>query len=112
MLSGICIPWRNKMTRLLLLLATVLMLPPSVALGQDAMKYGLKHLKVRAEDEKVRVLEYMPVKGDKTPIHSHPATVVYVVRGGRVRYTMPDGSIRAVELKTGDVVAPTGDACR
>ena len=68
------------------------------------MQYGLKHLKVLAEDEKVRVLKYTPEKGDKTPMHSHPSTVVYVIKGGRVRFTMPDGSTRDAELKTGDAL--------
>jgi quercetin dioxygenase-like cupin family protein len=68
------------------------------------MQYGLKHLKVLAEDEKVRVLKYTPQKGDKTPVHSHPATVVYVIKGGKVRFTMPDGSVRDAELNTGDTL--------
>jgi quercetin dioxygenase-like cupin family protein len=72
--------------------------------GQDAMQYGLKHLKVLAEDQKVRVLQYTPHKGDKTPVHSHPTTVVYVLKGGRVKYTMPDGSVKVVELKTGEAL--------
>jgi quercetin dioxygenase-like cupin family protein len=49
--------------------------------GQDAMKYGLRHLTVLAEDQKVRVLRYAPSKGDKTPMHSHPVAVVYVLKG-------------------------------
>jgi beta-alanine degradation protein BauB len=72
--------------------------------GQDAMQYGLKHLTVLAEDQKVRVLRYAPKKGDKTPIHSHPSAVVYVVKGGRVKYGMPDGSTKVVELKTGEAL--------
>ena len=72
--------------------------------GQDAMKYGMKHLTVLAEDQKVRVLRYAPSKGDKTPMHSHPASVVYVLKGGRVKYTMPDGSARITELKTGEAL--------
>jgi quercetin dioxygenase-like cupin family protein len=72
--------------------------------GQDAMQYGLKHLTVLAEDQKVRVLRYAPKKGDKTPIHSHPSAVVYVVKGGRVKYAMPDGSTKVVELKTGEAL--------
>jgi quercetin dioxygenase-like cupin family protein len=72
--------------------------------GQDAMQYGLKHLTVLAEDQRVRVLRYSPRKGDKTPIHSHPAAVVYVVKGGRVKYAMPDGSTKVVELKTGEAL--------
>lgn len=74
------------------------------AFGQDAMKYGVKHLTVLAEDQKVRVLRYAPKKGDKTPVHSHPATVIYVLKGGRVKYTMPDGSTSISELKSGQTL--------
>ena len=84
-------------------LATVALLAPHLAAAQDPMQYGVKHLKVVAEDDKVRVLRYFPQKGDKTPMHSHPEAVAYVVKGGRVRYTFPDGTSREVELKTGDV---------
>ncbi len=80
------------------------LLVSSVLLGQDAMQYGVKHLKVLAEDDKVRVLEYSPKKGDKTPMHSHPPSVVYVLKGGRVKYTLPDGSTKMVELKTGEAL--------
>ena len=76
---------------------------PSV-FGQDAMQYGLKHLTVLAEDQKVRVLRYAPSKGDKTPTHSHPTAVVYVLKGGRVKYTMPDGTSKVAELKTGEAL--------
>ena len=72
--------------------------------GQDAMKYGVKHLTVLAEDQTVRVLRYAPSKGDKTPTHSHPSAVVYVIKGGRVKYTMPDGSTKIAELKTGQAL--------
>ena|SRR5450759_2524695 len=72
--------------------------------GQDAMQYGLQHLKVLAEAQKVRVVKYTPHKGDNTPIHSHPTTVVYVLKGGRVKYTMPDGSVKVVDLKTGEAL--------
>jgi beta-alanine degradation protein BauB len=74
------------------------------ASAQDAMQYGIKHLKVLAEDDKVRVLRYAPAKGDKTPIHAHPETVMYVVKGGKVRLTLPDGTSSIGELKSGDVL--------
>jgi quercetin dioxygenase-like cupin family protein len=70
--------------------------------AQDAMQYGVKHLKVLAEDSRVRVLRYAPSKGDKTPMHSHPETVMYVIRGGKVRLTLRDGSSTIGELKPGD----------
>ena len=76
----------------------------AVLMGQDAMQYGVKHLKVLAEDDRVRVLEYSPKKGDKTPMHSHPSSVVYVLKGGRVKYTLPDGSTKISELKAGEAL--------
>jgi quercetin dioxygenase-like cupin family protein len=88
----------NKVTAVSL--AFLLAFCPTV-FGQDALKYGLKHLTLLVEDQKVRVLRYAPSKGDKTPMHSHPAAVVYVVKGGRVKYTLPDGSSSISELKTG-----------
>lgn len=72
--------------------------------GQDAMQYGVKHLTVLAQDQKVRVLRYAPHKGDTTPMHSHPSAVVYVIKGGRVKYTMPDGSTKVSELKAGEAL--------
>jgi len=92
------------MKKMIRLLSGLLLLFSSIAFGQDAMQYGLKHLKVLAEDEKVRVLKYTPQKGDKTPVHSHPATVVYVIKGGKVRFTLPVGSVRDAEPKTGDTL--------
>lgn len=73
----------------------------AVLMGQDAMRYGVHHLKVLAEDDKVRVLDYSPKKGDKTPMHSHPASVVYVLKGGRIKTILPDGTTTISELKTG-----------
>ena len=84
--------------------ASLLLVALPAVYGQDAMQYGLKHLTVLAEDQKVRVLRYAPHKGDKTPVHSHPSAVVYVLKGGRVKYTMPDGSTKISELKTGEAL--------
>ena len=69
-------------------LAGLLLLFPSILFGQDVAQFHLKQLKVLAEDDRVRVLKFEPKKGDKTPFHSHPATVVYVIKGGRVRVTL------------------------
>jgi quercetin dioxygenase-like cupin family protein len=92
------------MNRGFVLLGAVGLLFSTVLLGQDPMQYGVKHLKVLAEDDKVRVLEYSPKKGDRTPMHSHPSMVVYVLKGGRIKFTLPDGSTKVSELKTGETV--------
>jgi quercetin dioxygenase-like cupin family protein len=93
-----------KMNRVAALTLSLLLFSCPIVFGQDAMKYGLKHLTVLAEDQKVRVLRYAPSKGDKTPMHSHPSAVVYVLKGGKVKYTMPDGSTRIAELMTGEAL--------
>ncbi len=92
------------MNKMAVITATAALLVPGLALAQDAMQYHVKHLKVLAEDDKVRVLEWSPKKGDKTPMHSHPGTVVYVAKGCRVHYTFPDGTTKDAELKAGEAL--------
>ena len=92
------------MKKFIAIAAAAVLFVPALSRAQDAMQYGVKHLTVLAENDKVRVLRWAPAKGAKTPMHSHPASVVYVVKGGKVRYTSPDGSTRDVELKTGAVL--------
>jgi quercetin dioxygenase-like cupin family protein len=92
------------MNRGFVFLGAVGLLFSTVLPAQDPMQYGVRHLKVLAEDGKVRVLEYSPKKGDRTPMHSHPSMVVYVLKGGRVKFTLPDGSTKVSELKTGETI--------
>ena len=74
------------------------------AFAQDVVQQRLPFIKVVAEDDKVRVLHYAPAAGDKSAMHSHPEAVVVVLKGGRVRYTFPDGTQKVIELKTGDAM--------
>ena len=83
------------------LVAGPVVAPSPSASVQDVMKYGLSHWTVLAENDQARVLRFAPEKGVKTPVHSHPSTVLYVVKGGRVRITMPDGSTYEKEYKPG-----------
>jgi hypothetical protein len=48
-------------------LAGIGLLSSAALLGQDAMHYGVKHLRVLAEDDRVRVLEYSPKKATRPP---------------------------------------------
>jgi beta-alanine degradation protein BauB len=77
---------------------TVLAAP---ALAQDVKRYHVRHITVLAEDANMRVLRYAAKAGDRTPMHSHPASVVYVIKGGRVKSIAPDGAVTIVTLKTG-----------
>lgn len=76
--------------------------------GDDPVKVDPSHFKVLLENAKVRVLEYQSKPGEKNPMHSHPAHVIYSLTGGKVKHTLPDGKVHERELKAGDVV--WGDA--
>jgi quercetin dioxygenase-like cupin family protein len=73
------------------------------AAGQDPVAVN-KTVRVKFENEKVRVLEAELPAGVKEAVHSHPAYVIYVVAGGRVRNYTADGKTTESELKTGDVL--------
>ena len=85
-------------------LIALLLLLSVPALAQDVMRYHVRHITLLAEDAKTRVLRYAAHKGDRTPMHSHPASVVYVVKGGRAKITLPDGSSSISVMKTGTVL--------
>ncbi|HSP61626.1 MAG TPA: DUF4440 domain-containing protein [Pyrinomonadaceae bacterium] len=63
--------------------------------GQDPVTTSPKYYKVLLENDQVRVLDYRLKAGEKEPIHSHPAGVVYVLSGAKVKLIYPDG--RSVE---------------
>jgi quercetin dioxygenase-like cupin family protein len=92
------------MNRLIALAGTLVLLSSTALLAQDVMQYGASHLKILAEDDRVRVLRFSPKKGDKTPVHSHPYSVLYVLKGGKVKSTLPDGSTKVSQLKSGEVL--------
>jgi quercetin dioxygenase-like cupin family protein len=73
------------------------------ATEQDAATVTPKVVKVKLENDRVRVLEFISDPGDKEGWHSHPAFVVYVVTGGTLRINTPDGKSNDVEFKTGDI---------
>jgi quercetin dioxygenase-like cupin family protein len=72
--------------------------------GQDPAVVNARTIKVKFENEKVRVLEAELPPGTKEAVHSHPAYVIYVLAGGKVRNYASDGKTTESELKTGDVL--------
>jgi hypothetical protein len=111
------------MNKLSLLTAALGLLSFAEVSAQDVMHYGLKHLKVLAEDEKVRVLKYSPERGSKTPGRSHAdgskkerrasgcwlAMLIYLLQHGTARRDAngpPDRSASFVTL-----AARCGSAC-
>ena len=72
--------------------------------AQDPAIVQSKTVKVKFENERVRVLEAELPPGVKEQVHSHPAYVIYVLAGGKVRNYTADGKTTEAELKTGDVL--------
>jgi quercetin dioxygenase-like cupin family protein len=63
----------------------------TTAHAQDPVKTSPQYYKVLLENDQVRVLEYRLKPGEKEPMHSHPAGVVYVLSGAKLKITYPDG---------------------
>lgn len=72
--------------------------------AQDPAVVQSATVKVKFENERVRVLEAQLPAGVKEAVHSHPAYVIYVQEGGKVRNYASDGKTTESELKTGDVL--------
>ena len=74
------------------------------ARAQDPAVVNAKTIRVKLENARVRVLEATLKPGDKEQMHSHPAYVIYVIEGGKVRNHAADGKTSETEFKTGDIV--------
>jgi beta-alanine degradation protein BauB len=72
--------------------------------AQDAEKVTPKVVKLKLENERVRVLEVLSNPGDKEMMHSHPKNIVHVIEGGKLRVTTPDGKTAEVQFNTGDTL--------
>jgi quercetin dioxygenase-like cupin family protein len=76
----------------------------SVMRAQDPLVVNSTTIALKLENSRVRVLEATLKPGDKEKTHSHPAYVIYVIEGGRVRTHGTDGSVVEADFKTGDVI--------
>ena len=72
--------------------------------AQDPAVVNSKTIKVKFENDRVRVLEATLPPGAKEQVHSHPAYVIYVLEGGRYRNYASDGKVTEGELKAGEVL--------
>jgi quercetin dioxygenase-like cupin family protein len=74
------------------------------ALAQDPLTTSPKYYKVLLENDQVRVLEYHLKAGEKEPMHSHSAGVVYVLSGGKLKFTYPDGRTEERSASAGEAI--------
>jgi quercetin dioxygenase-like cupin family protein len=57
----------------------------SVTREQDPVVVNSNTIALKLENPRMRVLEATLKPGDKEKTHSHPAYVIYVIAGGKVR---------------------------
>jgi quercetin dioxygenase-like cupin family protein len=72
--------------------------------AQDPAVVNAKTIKVKFENDRVRVMEATLPPGVKEAMHTHPAYVIYVLEGGKYRNYASDGKTSEGELKTGEVM--------
>jgi quercetin dioxygenase-like cupin family protein len=81
--------------------ALSLLIGPGRAPAQDPAAINPQTVHVAIDNPRVRVLESALEPGQREQMHSHPACVVYVVAGGKIRNHLADGTTSEAELATG-----------
>jgi quercetin dioxygenase-like cupin family protein len=74
------------------------------ASAQDPVKTSPQFYKVLLDNDQVRVLEYRLKPGEKEPMHSHPAGVVYVLSGATLKFSYPGGRTEEKTAATGEAI--------
>lgn len=72
--------------------------------AQDPLVVNSESITLKLENSRVRVLEATLGPGVKEKMHSHPAYIIYVIAGGKVRNHGADGAVTEANFKTGDVI--------
>lgn len=95
----------RKMLPLAVAMAALLLLSSSQgARAQDPAVVNAKTVHVKLENDRVRVLESTLQPGEKEQLHSHPASIIYVIAGAKVRNHTADGKVTESELAAGDTL--------
>ena len=101
----------NTLTRFLmktLLVIFALAFATNTVSAQDVAKVAPNNCKVLLENDRVRVVEIWIKPGEKLAMHSHPASVTYVLTAGKLKTTLPDGKTVETEAQTGQALWSDG----
>lgn len=79
-------------------------LAAGAASAQDPLQTDGDTYRVLLENDRVRVLEYRDVPGDRTQQHHHPAFVLIALEPFKRTITLPDGKVIMREFKANDVL--------
>ena len=75
---------------------------PPAAPQVDALAASPDNFRLVLENDRVRVLEYTLLPGQKDRRHTHPKRVAHVIAGGTLRVHFPDGRHLDFVEKVGD----------
>jgi hypothetical protein len=92
---------------ILLVVAGVAVACTSARAADPVVTDGDKY-KVRFENDRVRVLEYRDLPGQKTKQHYHPRFVLFALSPFKRTITLPDGKVLTREFKAGDMLQSEG----
>ena len=68
-----------------------------------------KTVTVKLDNAQVRILEAVLPPGVQEMLHSHPACVMYVIEGGKVRNHLANGKVRRIRAGHGPDPLPGAD---
>src|SRR5919199_4739280 len=71
---------------------------------QDPVEVAPDIYQVALENDRVRVLSINQKPGQTSPEHWHPAFVLYIVNGGRVKFSYPDGESEELDVQAGQAI--------
>ena len=70
----------------------------------DAVQVAPHVYKVLFENERVRLLQVRLKAGESSPMHSHPAYLIYGLADSKVKFNSSTGESADIEVKAGDVM--------
>ena len=94
---------RISLLTFLLLVAGFVRGDANVSSEQDPATVNAKTIVMKLDNPRVRVLDVTLKPGEKEQTHSHPAYVIYIIEGGKIRNHASDGTVAEAEFKAGDV---------
>ena len=93
---------RTVVCQRILLIALVLCFTGATTAAQDMAKVAPNNVKVLLDNDKTRVLDVQVKAGEKLPMHSHPAYILYSLSDAKVKTTLADGKVMDTEFKAGE----------
>lgn len=85
------------------------LLAAGTAAAQDPLVVAPDNYRLLLDNDAVRVFEVRIEPGQKTAMHAHQASLIYVFADCRIRHTFPDGRSTVSEARAGHVVWTEGE---